>query len=375
VKKIILFLLAITLTFLSGCSASGGAKGTIPTKEFVANITSGSVDTAYYVFREKSFGGSLFHVSVVCNDELFNLAVGEFMECQPWAPINYLGIDIDEESGDLSSVAIGDAAGLISGDVATGLIAGTAAEVAVIFSRMHKYDSNFLSKDSNLIYRNKLEGNRFVFTKNGEYSVKNLISKKQALELIEKGYNLVKAPEATSPIFRYTATLNPYSSVDYGFFTPKAGELPHMLLENADLSSFTKGKQGVVIYTDSDVKYPAGIWFKDKYIGSLIGPSYIFVETVSKDETLYTYIRGTLQNITFAVRENQITYIKLNTKFYSMSGSLGSRSFSPSNEKQFMGHYEYLNRLELNKSADISPSITEIELEGINILNELVGFR
>jgi len=361
VGKIIIPLIAIALTILSGCTIPGGAKGTIPSKEFVTNITSGSLDTTYYVFREKSFGGSLFQISVVCNDELFNLAVGEFIECQPWAPINYLGIDIDDQSGDTSSLVMP----LVTSLVYNGL------------KNIGKFDNNFLSKDRNLIYRNKLEGNRFVFVSNADYEdgVKNLISKNKALELIEKGYKLVKAPEATSPIFRYTATLNPYSAVEFGFLTQKAGELPHMLVENADLSSFAKGKQGVIIYTDRDVKYPAGIWFKDKYIGSLIGQSYIFVETASKEETLYTYLRGTLQNITFDFKENQITYIKLNTKFSSLSGSLGSRSFSSSNKEQFMSHYKYLSRLELDKSADTSPSITEIELEGINILNELVGSR
>lgn len=360
--KILLFIV-INFLVLNGCT---GAKGILPKKELVTNIKFGAVDTTYYIFREKQFGGSLMAMSVVCNDELFNLAVGEFVECKPWAPINYIGIDVDEDSERMSAFAMSPGVGLL---------------YSIVTLNSH-YGNNFLTKASSRIFSNKLEGNRFVllekpsiFNAFSLYSPNDEIPKDQALKLIEAGYKLVEAPEFTSPIFRHSAILNPYSSIYYDFLTANSGELPQMRVEKSGLSSFIRGKQGVLIYSDSDIKYPAGIWFKDKYIGSLTGQSYIFVETAPKKETLYTYIRGTLRKILFTIKEGEITYIKLDADFNSISGTLGARKFSSSTREQFMSHFDNLNRLELNQNSDISPKITEIEIEGINILNELVGSK
>jgi hypothetical protein len=359
-----LALILISALFaLSACTISGGPKGIKPSNELIDKIKNDTPDNAYYIFREKRFGGSLHSLSVVCNDELFELAVGEFIECLPETPINYIGVDIDQESGNLAALSM---------PLGVNLLHEALANIG-------KYNDNFVSKFTNAIYTNKLDASRFVlasmpspFKDGGGYNLQNTINKNQALELIERGYKLVSTPKTTSPIFRYTAVLNPYSSADYKFFILEGGELPHMKKTSANSASFLGSKQGVVIYSDSDVKYPAGIWLKNNFIGSLKGQSYIFVETSSNKETLYTYSRGDLRNINLSIKDGEIKYVKLDSTFRNLSDSVGKRSFSLSTKDEFMRQMKSLNRLEMNVDAAVSPSISQIEIEGIDILNELV---
>lgn len=337
-----------TLFLLSGCSVNKGT-GTLVTQDFIDDIKSNS--STYYIFREDAFGGKLANVNVICNDELFEVASGEFVKCESLEAVNYIGVDVDE-----GSVKMGLAGAIDS------------------------YSNNFLKQESNKLFKNDESGGQFVLVSTSPasdysgYSLGNVISEKQALDMISDGYKVVENAIETTSIFRYTEILNPFSGVvlkDFWSLIPtyESAELPQMTSKNETFSDLNN-KKGVVVYADGDLPYAAGIWSKSGYHGSIKGKSFIFIETLNNQDDFYTYSRGKLNKITLDSNDNGISYLKLD-----FEGFLINRLFTKSSYEEFEKKQTELQYMFLNKGIKKEPSLAQIELEGLKILEELESIQ
>lgn len=341
-RKLLILAIVSYLFLLAGCAGTGIK----PSQTFIEKIssTNGSGDTTHYFFREKAFGGSRVTVIFTCNDNVYRVQSGEFVECPATKAINFM------------SAARGD---------------------GVYCTKLFEDNANM--PESNKTYLNKFDGNHFIFgttsilgrkTKTGNrIDVENTIERSEAITMISEGYRLVNRPDTVSPILRYSAILNPYNDYKVGDWNGYTRQQPpQMTTSNKVLKPFG-GKQGIVVFSTSNNVFSAGIWTKDKYLGSLDGYSYIFIETSNPEEALFTYFGGKLASIKVPVNSEAVAYVKFDT---SLGWEVHNRKFTLSSEQEFQNEVSNLKSLILNRDIELDPSIDMIEREGLKILDTLV---
>ncbi|WP_417534569.1 hypothetical protein [Marinobacterium stanieri] len=339
-RKLLYTAIISSLFFMVGCAG----KGTIPSQALVKKISSAeeSGNTTHYYFREKAFGGGAATVIFACNDKVYRVQNGEFVECPATETINFMSSDIGN---------------------------------GVFFTKL--LETKISMPISNKIYLNHNDGNHYIFgttsifgkdTKtDNSISVDNTIEQTEAMKMISDGYKLVSAPDAISPTLRYTGILNPYSKYQRGAFLLKRFQPPQMITQHKIES--LKDKQGIILFSTSNIVFSPGIWTKKEYQGSLDGDSYIFIETKNLEETLTTYFGGKLASLKVRINKGAISYVKFET---TLGWEVHNRKFTLSNEQEFNLASPKLKHLVLNRDVDLEPSIDVIEREGLKILDSLL---
>lgn len=349
-----------TLAVISSALGLGGCASGVKNAELAEKFFSPQQVSKYYLFRESAMGGAMASLVVTCNDKIYRVGSGEFIECPADEYVNFI------------SSEIGD---------------------GVFFTQLLEDNANL--PQSNKLFLNKKGSNQFLFTTTSLFGkktktdntvgVENTITKGEAIQMFTDGYDLIKEPTSISPVLRYTAILNPFSkhnkgyeptlaviskgfhsntSTSYRDFLP-----PQMIMGSEKFTDFVEGKRGVVVYSLSNTLHSPGIWTEDKYHGTLNGPSYIFIETSNSNETLYTYYGGKLASLDVAVKQGGVTYVEFDT---STGWDAHNRSLVLSDNNRFQANSKKLEHLVLNKSTELEPSLDLVEKEGIKILGELL---
>ncbi|MBR9866125.1 MAG: hypothetical protein GYB18_03310 [Oceanospirillales bacterium] len=337
--KFVITVIASSLFLLTGCAGTG-TKPNQHTLEKMSSIEAIG-DTTHWYFREKAFGGKAATVIFVCNDEVYRVESGEFVECRANETINFMSADIGN---------------------------------GVYFTQLLENKVNMPA--SNQMHLNKNDGNHYIFgttsifgkeTKtDNSIGVENTITPPEALQILSAGYKHIIAPDSISPILRYTGILNPYSKFKPGALSYNRIQPPQMVKHNRIES--LDNKQGIIVFSTSNNLFSPGIWTEKNYQGSLDGSSYIFIETSNHEEILITYYGGKLMSLKVPVEKDEISYVELDT---NLGWEVHNREFKLSNEQQFRRESSKLKHLALNRNADLEPSIPLIESEGLKILSSL----
>jgi len=336
-----------TLAVISSALGLGGCASGVRNTELAEKFFSPQQDSKHYLFRESAMGGAMASLVVTCNDKIYRLGSGEFIECPADEDVNFISSEIGK---------------------------------GVFFTQL--LENKAQMPQSNKLFLNKKDNNQFLFTTTSLFGkktktdntvgVENTITKDEAMQMFTDGYDFIKEPFKISPVLRYTAILNPFSKYKHTgqLFTRFARFLPpQMVVGSEQFTKFIEGKQGVVVYSLSNNVFSPGIWTEDKYHGTLSGLSYVFIETSNSDETLYTYYGGKLASLDVTVKQGGITYVEFDT---SIGWDSHNRSLVLSDNNGFQANSKELEYLVLDKTTELEPSLDLIEKEGIKILGKLV---
>lgn len=321
------------LVLLTACGA------TLDVKEIAKNIDEIKTEpeeSSYFIAHDKKFIlGFYGDFAVYCNDNIYKLRSGEFVECKSEKEVDTIGYDLFNDNW--LTMAVLDTA------------KGVPTNIKLIV-KPKPAERKFYK----LLYNNDVTE----------------LKQMSWIDLMKDGYKKVTTPIKSKTHTHKTLILNPYLKPTTKYFLGRDYALPeHMEYVSSNISN---NKQNKIVVFGNSFAGSTGIWTKDKLLGSLKSDgefgSYIEFTTNQNEVELFSYFRGGLGRIKVIPKENETTYVWFNA---SAGWDEFKLEFKQVSEEKFTGTKNSLKKLSLKKK--LPGNFYAIETEGLRAIKELVN--